>query len=243
MSLSPEILAEQVIGYVVWASELIPTLQPSSKKSYSIAILPQWPHFYTGLLQAAGYLLLNNKKKKLLILSQQSEFPNDILIDNSTYGPIFGQSWKNSATKIQKISHDIGGKIVNTEQKWIFEQINQQLPFIRVITENKEILSINIGIQANIQKIYTWIKNNKDEYNIVCITNIEVTKTIKPTKSDEQNKIVKIIQTNSEKTPLLTVFQKLLITQKKKPEIIAYVNPGDFAKHTSLTTRYVCAVA
>gem|GEM_PF-4114935 len=44
--ISPEILAEQVMGYVVGASELIPTLKPVSKP-HSIAILPQGPHFYT----------------------------------------------------------------------------------------------------------------------------------------------------------------------------------------------------
>lgn len=44
--ISPEVIAEQVMGYVVGAEELIPTLKPSSQV-YNIAILPQGPHFYT----------------------------------------------------------------------------------------------------------------------------------------------------------------------------------------------------
>ena len=111
--------------------------------------------------------------------------------------------------------------------------------------ENKELLHISIGEktpQNILNKIAGWIKNNREEYSIVILTNIEVNTPAKSKKIDEQNKIARIIQTVSSKTPLLTIFQKILTVQKKKPEIIAYVNPGDFGKPTSLTTRYICAV-
>ncbi len=245
MTLAPEVVAEQIMGYVVGASELIPTLKPSPNKSYSVAILPQGPHFYTGLLQAAGYLLLDNKKKKLLILSQQADDPSHSIIDTTAYGPIFGQTRKNSIMKIKNIAHDIGLQIGHPEQKSLYEQIRAQLPFIRTIMENKEFVHISIGEktpQNILNRIAGWIKNNGEEYSIVLLTNIEVNTPAKSKRTDEQNKIAKIIQTVSPKTPLLTIFQKILTAQKKKPEIIAYVNPGDFGKPTSLTTRYICAV-
>ena len=98
MTLAPEVVAEQIMGYVVGASELIPTLKPSPQKPYSVAILPQGPHFYTGLLQAAGYLLLDNKKKKLLIISQQSDDTNHSIIDTTNRYVLSyllsGLSWK-----------------------------------------------------------------------------------------------------------------------------------------------------
>lgn len=245
MSLAPEILAEQVMGYVVWASELIPTLKPSPKKPYSIAILPQGPHFYTGLLQAAGYLLLDNKKKKLLIISQQSDSPKDILVDTNIYGPIFGQIWKNSPTKIKTIAREIHAKLGTIQQKALIDHMYFQLPFLRVITESSEVLHISIGEKATqtpINKLCTWITANIQEYNIVVLTNIELSQPAKSKKTDEQNKLTKILQTYSPNTPLLTLFQKILKSQKKKPEIVAYVNPGDFGKTWSLTTRYICAV-
>jgi hypothetical protein len=68
-------------------------LKPSKNIQHSIAILPQGPHFYTGLLQAAGYLLLDNQKKKIMIISQQSGDPKNIVIDENTYGPILGETW------------------------------------------------------------------------------------------------------------------------------------------------------
>ncbi|MEI6672636.1 MAG: hypothetical protein WCL02_04855 [bacterium] len=124
--------------------------------------------------------------------------------------------------------------------------MNYQLPFISVITENKEVLHISIGAKitkTKLQKAYTWIKNHEEEYTIIFLTNIELTQPAKSAKTDEQNKIAKVIQTPSENTPLLNIFQKIVNFKKKKPEIIAYVNPGDFGKPTSLTIRYICAVA
>ncbi len=245
MQIAPEILAEQVMGYVVWASELIPTLKPASKKTYSLAILPQGPHFYTGLLQAAGYLLLDSKKKKLIIVSQQSDNSKDILIDTTRYGPIFGQTWENSPTKIKSFARDIDAKLVQPGQKSLIEYINFQLPFVRTITESKALFHISLGekiSQRAIHRVATWMIANIQEYNIVLLSNIKLSKPAKSSKTDEQNKLAKIIKTYSPKTPLLTLFQEILSAQKKKSEIIAYVNPGDFGKNWPLTTRYVCAV-
>jgi len=245
MHIAPEIIAEQVMGYVVWAAQLIPTLKPSAKKTYSVAIIPQGPHFYTGLLQAAGYLLLDSKKKKVLIISQQSEDIKHILVDNNVYGPIFGQYIKSSSNKITKFAREIDAIISTSQQKLLAEYINFQLPFLRVISTSKEILHISIGEKSSktsLNKVLKWIKNHKKEYNIVFLTNIELIQAAKSKKNDEQEKIAKIIQTSSEKKPLLTLFQKTLDSQKKRPQIIAYVNPADFGKATSLTTRYICAV-
>ena len=63
---------------------MIPTLKPTPQP-HSVAILPQGPHFYTGLLQAAGYLLLDGKKKKLIMISQQSDDEKNIVIDTTIY--------------------------------------------------------------------------------------------------------------------------------------------------------------
>ncbi len=204
-------------------------------------MLPQGPHFYTGLLQAAGYLLLDSQKKKILIISQQSVDPKNILIDNTVYGPIFGRKYKNSTEFISKI----GIKLSQPGQKSLSDEMSFQLPFLRIITKVDELLHISIGdktSQIQIKKLSTWIKNNSQEYNIVFLANIELPKPAKSKKSDEQEQIIKILQTTSLSTPLFTIFQKMLSYKKKKPEIIAYVNPGDFGKTASLTTRYICAV-
>ena len=243
--LSPEIIAEQVMGYVVWASELIPTLKPTPEKPYSLAILPQGPHFYTGLLQAAGYLLLDGQKKKLLIISEQYDDLKNILIDTNTYGPVFGQIRKTSDIIIRTLARQLKAKLTLSEQMTVYENIRFQLPFIRVITETEECLHISIGPQTSqtiMENFLKWIKKHISDYNIVLLHNIELPSSTKSKKSDEQNQIAKLIQWSAPSNPLITVFQKILNFQKKKPEIVAYVNPGDFGKTWLSTTRYICAV-
>jgi hypothetical protein len=41
---------------------------------------------------------------------------------------------------------------------------------------------------------------------------------------------------------LVNIFKALHKITKQETEIIAYVNPRDFWKNWSITTRYVCAV-
>jgi hypothetical protein len=116
---------------------------------------------------------------------------------------------------------------------------------LRTITESDEIIHLSIGDkiqESKIDKTIHRINKNFQECNIVILTNIELATPVESKKTDEQKVLAKIIQTHMLSAPLLTIFQKTLKLQKKKPEIIAYVNPGDFAKNTSLTTRYVCAV-
>jgi len=241
--ISPEILAEQVMGYVVGASELIPTLKPVSKP-HSIAILPQGPHFYTWLLQAAGYLLLDSQKKKLLMISQQVDDPNHILIDINNHGTILGQNREKSSTDMDAIARQFGAKVSTTKQESVSHQLRFQLPFLRVITQTEEFLHISVGkniSETQIKKLISQTKKHAHDHNVVLLTNIEL--TTKPAKkTDEQKQITKSMEQTFPKNPVVNIFQKLLASQKKKAQIIAYVNPGDFGEKSSLMTRYVCAV-
>lgn len=238
MSLSPEIIAEQVMGYVVWAEELISALQPTNQL-YHIALLPQWPHFYTWLLQAAGYLLLNNKKK-IIIISQQSQSPKDIFIDQNSYEPVCGYIPKNVAKSKITIAHILGAKKMPVIP-WILEE---QLAFLHVITQTTTVIHLAIGDRLSptkINKLIRWMFEHIQEYNIVLLSNIQLPVKTRSLKMNDQIKIARYIQTSSS-IPILTIFQKLLALTKKRPKIIAYVSPWDFNKNISLFTRYVCAV-
>ena len=134
---------------------------------------------------------------------------------------------------MKTLATQLGAKLSTEKHTSLSEEMNIQLPFLRTVTETDEILHISIGntiSQTQIRKAISWINKNFKTHNIVILTNIELSKTTKTKKSDEQNQIAKIIQTVSLSTPLLTIFQKILTSQKKKPEIVAYVNPGDFGK-------------
>jgi len=190
--------------------------------------------------------LLDEQKKKLLIISQQQDDEINILIDNTNYGPVFGQKREYSEKTLASIAKTINAKITTPDQQSLLdEQIRFQLPFLRVITDTEEILHISIGEKITsslLKKCITWIQKNIQNYNIVLLTNIELSPSTTSQKSDEHKQIAKLIETPPTKMILLTLFQKILASQKRHPEVVAYVNPSDFAKKTNMTTRYICAV-
>lgn len=243
--LSPEILAEQVMWYVIGATEMIPTLEPTIQP-YSAILLPQWPHFYTWLLQAAGYLLLDGKKKKLILISEQYDDLKNILIDTNTYWPVFGTTREKSPKYIEKIQKQLNAKSSENSQKDISKNITKQLPFIRVIMEVEEYVHLSLGPQvSDIKKksLLTWIKKNITDHNIVLLTNIEISEPTKNNKTNEQKEIANIV--TNPKTPsssLVSIFKDIHKITKQETEVIAYVNPRDLWDNWSLTTRYVCAV-
>lgn len=233
------------MGYVVWATEMIPTLTPSAQP-HTLAILPQGPHFYTWLLQAAGYLLLDGQKKKMLIISQQDDDPKTLLVDTTIYGPIFWQTRETSMTTLSKIGTAIGAKLSTKDHQTIGEGLHDQAPFFRTITDTQELIHIGVGGKTPLlqtKKLLSRIHKNIDQYNIVCIANIELFETKKGEKKNEQQALEKLL-IGSKKTDnnIIQLFTTISKYTHQKPQVIAYVNPSDFDKNTSLRTRYVCAV-
>lgn len=188
---------------------------------------------------------MDDQKKNLIMISQQAADPENIFVDTNSYGPVFGQTRENSPAMLSDIARHIGAELSGPEKDFLLEQIRFQLPFLRVITDTQQFVHISIGSkisQIQMKKLSSWIDNRMQEYNVVFLTNIDLPSSTKSRKSDEEKDIAKIIKTASLSTPLLAIFHKILDLQKKKPEIVAYVNPGDFGKPVSLTTRYICAV-
>jgi hypothetical protein len=115
------------------------------------------------------------------------------------------------------------------------------LPFLAVISDKERILHIGIGkniSQTKMKEIISLITHYHKEWVSILLTNIELSPDTK--KNNEQDQITKAIATSNNR--LVEIFHKTLHTLKKKPEVIAYVNPGDFEEKSSLMTRYVCVV-
>ena len=96
-----EILLEQIVSYTIGASEMIPDITSKAKQDYQLAILPVGPHFYTGILQSAGYLLLPQRKKLLLII-EQDQNNKEIYQLTGKIGPILGQEQTFHEEKMQR---------------------------------------------------------------------------------------------------------------------------------------------
>lgn len=237
ISLSPEVLVEQVMGYAIWACELIPTL-PANIDSYHIALLPQWPHFYTGLLQAAGYLLLENTKKEILIISQQSEYPHEIIVATNTYGPISGKKRKTTPKTVATITKALGAK-------WnlLSEDITFHVSCIQLITKIKKIIHIGMGTHVSPKQITTLatrIHQHKNIYNTVILTNIPLSSSNDSASTNEHKEITKSLTTSFSFAPCWSLFQELAQKDMTIPQIMAYVKPQKSGNKDSLAIRYGC---
>lgn len=231
--LSPETQVEQIMGYVVGAAELIPTLKLHAGESYSVALLPQGPHFYTGLLEAAGYLLLDSKKKKVMILTQQSEDPKNVLVYGIADEATFGKTWKKDKNIMKSCMSAFGAQTIENKKSEFIEKIDTQLSFIRVINETQSFVSLGIGDEISklkSSKLLSRIAKQIHEYLVIIVENTELPKGGKNKSTDEHKEILQTIQKPTSSQPLLALFQKILVLQKKDPEIVAYVNPKDFRK-------------
>lgn len=101
------------------------------------------------------------------------------------------------------------------------------MPFLAVISDRERILHIGIGkniSQTKMKEIISLITHHHKEWVSILLTNIELPPNTK--KNNEQNQITKAMATSEDR--LVGIFHKTLHTLKKKPEVIAYVNPGDF---------------
>ena len=99
---------------------------------------------------------------------------------------------------LSKTRTSIGAIYATKEHKEFIGSLNSQTPFLRVITDTKEIIHVGVGdkISKNQnKKLYTRIKNNIQNYNIVLLTNIEIFPSSKSKKNNEQKQIEQLLQT------------------------------------------------
>jgi hypothetical protein len=210
-----EILLEQIISYTIGASEMIPDIGKKADKEYQLALLPYGPHFYTGILQSAGYLLLPSKKKTLFVISQE-EMPTKIVGVNGNIGPVLGQK----------------RKIINDKSIWkqeiplpetAGESIAQHMAFLTTIqTIPSKIQCIGIGEDLSPtqqQRLIIHLTRCLPTTNIIFLQNF----TTHPGSKDISQKTFVAANTAQNTVKSFYTMSKKL---KKTPEIIAYAH-GD----------------
>ncbi len=247
MYISPEIVLEQVAGYAVGVAQLIPEIQNLADKNYHIAMVPYGPYFYTGILQAAGYLLLDDAKKKMIIISSQDEDAQNILVNGAPLDSFLGFQRENTPPILKQIASKIKGKVIEKPNQTTLDKVQLQLPFIKVISQTETIIHIGIGDKINATKITTftqWVQKNRSAYNIVFLHNFNLSTDKKNEKINDQ----KLISDTMKKPtvnghPLMKIFHQIAKNGNKKPEIVAYSNPQRLWSKANILTRYLCAVA
>lgn len=208
-----EILLEQIISYTIGASEMIPDIAEKAGKDYQLAILPYGPHFYTGILQSAGYLLLPQRKKLLLII-EQDQNSKEIYQITWTFGPILWQQQTFQQSKTKRKT-DFQPSI---QDLW---NILQHLAYMQTISNTAEISCLAIGSQLS----SAWQKKLNDYLGLIWSdTNIVFLSNITVPSQNTNFPISKLIQENAGSA--VKTFDAINKKMKRNSEIIAYAH-GD----------------
>ena len=204
-----ELLLEQIISYTIGASEMIPEMAERVGQDYQLAILPYGPHFYTGILQSAGYMLLP-QRKKLLLLIEQDQNDKEIFQITGTFWPILGQ---------QRTFHEEKKKR-NTEFKPSIQDLGiilNNLAYLQTISDTAQISCLAVGshLTPTKQKILnTYLASVWSDTNIVFLSNITV-----PSQTTNFP-MTKLIKENAWIT--IKTFHNISKKLKRSSEIIAY---------------------
>ncbi len=224
-----EILLEQIVSYAIGASEMIPNIAKKAAKKYELAVLPHGPHFYTGILQSAGYLLLP-KKESTLFICHDDESPSKISQIAWTIWPMLWQERILQTDCKRKNICDIH------QVPWKFtEMLLQHISFLSVINTYKTKIScLRIGQKLPVQeqkKLTTFLTKILPTTNIIFLQNF-TTDTKKSSDKEKTFLPEKISQ------GVMKCFYTLTQTLKKKSEIIAYAH-----KDKQKDKGYACVLA
>lgn len=224
--MDPEILLEQIISYTIGASEMIPDIGKKSGKNYQLALLPHGPHFYTGILQSAWYLLLPEKKRTLFIMTQDYQ-KNEIFQITWTVWPILGRSRTfHEDKKIRKTTYQL-----SIQDLWI---LLQHIAFLSTITETQEIACLAVGENlspAQQKKLTAYLTDCLPDTNIIFLQNFTAQQGAKNISEKT------FIPANSKQSTIKS-FHALSTKIRKKPQIIAYAHGNKKGK-----AGYACILA
>lgn len=192
---------------------MIPDISQRAGEDYQIAILPHGPHFYTGILQSAGYLLLP-QRKNLLLLIEQTHKDKEIYQITGTLGPILWHERKLSKETGQR-ANDFKPSI---QELWM---ILQHLAYIQTITDTKEITCLAVGWNlspSKQKKLNEYLCMVGSDTNIVFLSNVTV-----PWQANNFP-ISRLVKDNN--WPTIKTFHIISKKFKRSSEIIAYAH-GD----------------
>ncbi len=187
---------------------MIPHMQESPLAKYTQAILPYGSQLYTGVLQAAGYLLLKTHPK-ICFIDIQEQQEELILQKTGTFGPVFGQKHD-----IQLLDENLPQS--NQRTKKNIEICLWQLWFNALIQGKQDIHRISIRASFSPQEKKTICEyfKKKENINYIRLANLASKnqnsdlKDISDWKKKSNNKDHKIFQ--------------LFAWINKKQHIIAY---------------------
>jgi hypothetical protein len=252
----PDFLIEDVVSFANWAFDLIPT--KFYNKDFNLVWIPDWPSYYSWVLQSMWHFLLNQKskdKKNIFLFTQKLDDKKIFILD---YNKIFlGKKYRlwwlsKFNLKTTKII-----KKFNIWENLEFEKtLELQLPFLRLFNDSNEIFPFFVWKKIDVNEIIKILstvdnkesKNNwlRSDYNIFLIDNLLPSQTYDKTLEKHENYVNHILWS---KKPIknipfsVNLFKSILKIINKKPEVVNYINSNFLSWNKGGWNGYLCFAA
>ncbi len=211
------ILIQKIMFYLIVANEYFWETQ---KNKYSIWLIPNLDSEYTNPLKALWYHLLDKKDNLVLISKWQNK---DKILASLGFEEVFMGKKRWKATKII----DILGKSSLVELiAHKFAWIDREIPFVRIISDYKNIIFLEIGKNVSKVKATNLLLNVSKHSNIMFISDLNSAKT-----SEDCDKInlemLKSGHSNNKNLFIVDLFLRLMKKVSNSIVIWWYLNNSD----------------
>jgi len=249
----PNILIETTSSYATQALQLLEQRLENSnyKRKLSVSIIPAWPHYFSGILQATGILIAEKffSKPKIILVYTQNKFPKDILIQITDIWPFLWET-RTQPDEIKKLSNKYSFVKKNKTNRGFIWDIQEIAPFVRVLSSYSSILAISVWAQTTLKNLHTFFQDPiiSPNYNIIFVDNCNSWWTEKEIFKLDNILIWDILsKTNTtylkKSFPLRYYFASYIKKHKLQAEAIAYTNSGTIWWDPKNTTGFACIVA
>jgi len=253
ISAPPEIILEATIWYANQAFKILKERDEDITDMYNVGIIPSWPHYYSGVLQATSFLIQKNnfKHKNILLILNNKSDQKDILFYKEIIGPILGKHRESSKT-IQALSKKYLFLKKQESDEYIIESIKEQIPFIRIINNIELIDIISIWKNTTIRDLNKLLddKSIKNNYSIFFVWKCHNTFPEQQAIIADKNLIINTLSKETPKPkqfkedfPIWYFFIKYIKEQKYTANAIAYLNSASVWWDIEKTTWFACIVA
>lgn len=227
----------QIMSYIVHAWEILQKEHHLPEKPYKYLYIPKWPELYTSALKSAWYLFFDKNIKKITIITEQDEYPKEIISYINQKKSDFLIWWN-------KIKSIIPKYIEKTSI--ISNELFDQLLYLRLLTKIKTVSIIGIWKSATKTKINWIIKDISKEDWIVVLWNLSQEKNKDDLIKEDEVMIQNILLWTTYKKKdkwIWNIYKDIVTKNQRKSELLVYVNGYDIWIKKTAQIWYVCIVA
>lgn len=222
------LVLQAIASYLVWAKDFF----LDKKNKYSVGLIPDWHHIYTGTLKATWYRLL--KQNDTLILIWESAIDKKLSVYSRKIENFMWNDW-DLDQNISKILKAVDFVEFIDEK---FDRVDSELPFLNVISQYKNLVFLEVWENIEKNKLLDLLSEISKQANILFISDFHRDREIEECKKlDKKILDLNFVKKNKDLF-VIDLFLTLAEKLDKKPELHAYLNSWDISVDKKVTNGF-----